>query len=257
MAKMKWFLRPYKKGSKSAKALAQALGLKRVAPDYEPSKDGKGYINWGSTNFPAVQSFGNAVNKGTFCCAAANKRTFFAWVFNSVFNELVVPNTESLEVAKQWVTEGAEVVCRTKLTGHSGDGIVLAANQEDLVHAPLYTKYIKKRKEFRVHCFANGNYHVAEKRKRIEFDGEVNTKIRNHQNGWVFCTENVDLPQEVAQKMCEVVKFLGLDFGACDVIWNEHHNRYYLLEINTAPGLEGCTLDFYATNLKALMESYA
>jgi glutathione synthase/RimK-type ligase-like ATP-grasp enzyme len=37
----------------------------------------------------------------------------------------------------------------------------------------------------------------------------------------------------------------GLDFGAVDVIWNERQQRAYVLEINSAPGLEGTTIDDY------------
>ena len=42
-----------------------------------------------------------------------------------------------------------------------------------------------------------------------------------------------------------MLKELGLDFGAVDVIWNEHESKAYVLEINTAPGLEGSTVEDY------------
>jgi D-alanine-D-alanine ligase-like ATP-grasp enzyme len=38
----------------------------------------------------------------------------------------------------------------------------------------------------------------------------------------------------------------GLDFGAVDVIWNAQKEKPYVLEINTAPGLEGQTIADYA-----------
>jgi glutathione synthase/RimK-type ligase-like ATP-grasp enzyme len=40
-------------------------------------------------------------------------------------------------------------------------------------------------------------------------------------------------------------KALGLDFGAVDLIQDIKGN-YYVLEINTAPGLEGATVANYA-----------
>ena len=46
---------------------------------------------------------------------------------------------------------------------------------------------------------------------------------------------------------------IGLDFGAVDVIYNGHSNRAYVLEINTAPGLTGTTLDNYAAALRNLI----
>jgi hypothetical protein len=38
---------------------------------------------------------------------------------------------------------------------------------------------------------------------------------------------------------------LELDFGAVDLIWNENQNVVYVLEVNTAPGMEGTTLENY------------
>ena len=48
------------------------------------------------------------------------------------------------------------------------------------------------------------------------------------------------------------VKALGLDFGAVDIIYNEKENQYYVLEVNTAPGLEGTTLIKYAERFSKL-----
>jgi D-alanine-D-alanine ligase-like ATP-grasp enzyme len=41
-----------------------------------------------------------------------------------------------------------------------------------------------------------------------------------------------------------------LDFGAVDVIWNEKEDKYYVLEVNTACGLEGTTLDKYVEQFR-------
>jgi D-alanine-D-alanine ligase-like ATP-grasp enzyme len=38
-----------------------------------------------------------------------------------------------------------------------------------------------------------------------------------------------------------------LDFGAVDIIYNAKRNECYVLEVNTAPGLEGTTVEKYAT----------
>ena len=38
---------------------------------------------------------------------------------------------------------------------------------------------------------------------------------------------------------------LGLDFGAADIGWNSHDGEPSVYEVNTAPGLEGTTLDKY------------
>ena len=76
--------------------------------------------------------------------------------------------------------EGNTVVARTILNGNSGAGIVLVENEEQLVDAPLYTVYIPKKQEYRVHVFRGQVLDVQRKaRKQDVPDDEVNWKIRN------------------------------------------------------------------------------
>ena len=43
----------------------------------------------------------------------------------------------------------------------------------------------------------------------------------------------------------DCVNHIGLDFGAVDIIYNNRDDVCYLLEVNTAPGLQGTTLEKY------------
>lgn len=245
---------PYKGGSRSAKLLAQrlteALSLKvrRVRPDglYRPKLRSL-IVNYGSSLRPAWAGTPRFLNPPEACARAGNKlRAFEAFKDKG----LSIPDfTTDRNVALGWIEGGAVVVCRTVLNGHSGRGIVLADHREALVHAPLYVKYKKKRKEFRVHVFQGRVIDVAEKRKRratdenARFDGYV----RNLANGWVFCRDAVIRPADLESLAVGACAALGLDFGAVDIIWNERENKSYLLEVNTAPGLEGTTLINYST----------
>jgi hypothetical protein len=84
------------------------------------------------------------------------------------------------------------------------------------------------------------------KRKRQEIDNDnVNYQIRNADNGWVYCRGGVNPPRDVLSASRRAVSALGLDFGAVDVGWNQHHESAAVYEVNTAPGLEGTTLDKY------------
>jgi len=117
-------------------------------------------------------------------------------------------------------------------------------------------KYKKKRKEFRLHVFQGKIIDVAEKRKVqgwSETHNEFCGAIRNHANGWIFAREGMILPQGIETLALDAIAALGLDFGACDIIWNEHENKCYILEVNTAPGLEGTTLISY---VKAIYNWY-
>jgi glutathione synthase/RimK-type ligase-like ATP-grasp enzyme len=161
---------------------------------------------------------------------------------------LAIPDfTTDRQTAASWVADGTMVVCRTILNGHSGRGIVIASSPEQLVTAPLYVKYKKKRKEFRVHVFNGSVIDVAEKRKRTTnaTDSLFVGHVRNLSNGWVFCRDSIIRPADMEGLAIAACRATGLDFGAVDIIWNEKENKCYLLEVNTAPGLQGTTLANY------------
>jgi D-alanine-D-alanine ligase-like ATP-grasp enzyme len=72
--------------------------------------------------------------------------------------------------------------------------------------------------------------------------------VRNLANGFVFQRNGIEVPEVVRQVARDTLLAVeGLTFGAVDVIFNERANRAYALEINTAPGLEGTTVDDYVT----------
>jgi glutathione synthase/RimK-type ligase-like ATP-grasp enzyme len=157
--------------------------------------------------------------------------------------------TTDRERAETWLNdERVDVVVRHKLSGHSGDGIELVSGTTTMPVAPLYVKYVKKQQEFRVHVAFGEVIDVQEKRKRKELpeDFATNFQVRNHQTGWVYCRENITEPEGLRQMAQRVVGELGLDFGAVDLIYNAKRNEVYCLEVNTAPGLEGSTVDKYA-----------
>jgi len=92
------------------------------------------------------------------------------------------------------------------------------------------------------------------KRKKREIDNEeVDYQVRNHANGWVYCRDNINPDSSVISNSLDAVAALGLDFGAVDVIWNEHHQKAWVLEVNTAPGLEGTTLTKYVSAINKVM----
>jgi hypothetical protein len=244
---------PYKIGSLSAKLLAnrltELLGLKvrrvRHEGKYRPKLRSL-IANYGSASAPAWPTLGRWINSPHSSQAAGNKLRAFEKL--RAGNVATPEWTTDRQVAKTWVESGGVAVIRTILNGHSGRGIILADVVDKLVDAPLYTKYKKKRKEFRVHVFQGKVIDVSEKRRRrvevrpVLFDGY----IRNLANGWVFCRDGVVRPADLDSSAIAACAALGLDFGAVDVIWNERENKSYVLEVNTAPGLQGTTLENYA-----------
>ena len=183
------------------------------------------------------------LNRTEAVARASNKLTFF----DAVAAQVSIPAfTTSQEAAKEWVNAGKTVICRTILNGHSGAGIVLADKPEEVVKAPLYTEYVPKKEEYRVHVFNGEVIHASRKARKKEVPDEaVNWKIRNHGNGFIFQHENFELPEDCAVQSLKAIEAVGLDFGAVDVIWNDKQQKSYVLEVNSAPGIEGTTLERY------------
>jgi len=170
-----------------------------------------------------------------------------------------VPNTINKAEALSWAADGSTVVCRTLTNAHSGEGIVLAETPDAVVEAPLYTKYIRKFAEFRVHIFKNDIIFIQKKKAQAAAveAGTVNYQIRNHQYGWVFSHNDLDIPDQpqlesVAKQAVRATKYL---YGAVDVIYNKRDNKYYVLEVNSRPGIEGATAIQYANAVVSYLES--
>lgn len=252
---------PYKQGSKSAKELATALNCKRlkVSGSSFNTKEGDTVINWGySGEHRALVGSTNLFNMPEAVRIASNKHLFFERV------GMDAPGvTPEFWTDAQSIPETAyPIVCRTILNGHSGQGIVIANNKDELVSAPLYVQYESKKDEYRVHvgrrsADAKEFILIATQRKarKLDVPGEkVNWKIRNHDNGFVFVRNNVNPPFAVYEAACKALDSVGLHFGAADVVFNEKKNTAFVLEVNTAPGLEGSTVDDYVNYFEEVMK---
>lgn len=260
-------LYPYKAGSKSATALAKALGIKRIKAEGSKFNGGGTVINWGAGRLPQWAKDTVVLNTPDNVKRAANKLKLFKLVeqkageyYPDDINILSIPPfCTSRELAEKWLADGA-VVCRTKLSASSGEGIVLAENKEEMVDAPLYTKYIPKKDEYRVHCFhgpaGSVVLDVARKARRKDHE-DPNWKVRVHDNGFVYAREGVEPPQAVLATALKIFRISELDFGAVDVIYQKRSDKAYALEINTAPGLEGQTVDTYKKGVQMLLDALA
>lgn len=243
---------PYRQGSKSARALAEALSGKvlKLAGSKYRAKPTDTIINWGNTNEAYIFEGDNVgfYNKPDYIKTASNKLNFFNKMKEQELSHII---PEFWTNGEEIPDEAFPIVCRTVLAGHSGDGIVIANSRDDLVVAPLYTKYVKKKDEYRVHCGkqAEGEYVVVSLQRKARREGfeDPNWQVRNHSNGFVFVRNDVNPPASVTEVALQALRATGLAFGAVDVIYNAKQDRSYVLEINTAPGLEGQTIEDYAT----------
>ena len=246
---MKMYIYSHNPHSEGAKLLSQALNVKRIKHGNSKFRGGMGkaIINWGAGTLPdQVMACQRILNKPEAIRKASNKLKSF-----ELFQEAGVTIPQfftSKEQASEYLEQnaGSSVVCRTVLNGHSGAGIVISSSQDDLVAAPLYTAYVKKQEEYRYHVFMGQVVDIQRKaRKRDVPDDAVNWQVRNLDGGFIFAREGVVESPVSSEEAIKAVAALGLDFGAVDLIYNAREDKYLVLEVNTAPGLSGTTLDGY------------
>jgi hypothetical protein len=268
------YLYPYSTGSNSAAALASALGIRRIRREGSnfAGKAHHAVINWGCRRLPeAVTSSGRVLNAPERVETASNKLSFFQAM--AAVEETQRPRmprfTTSPTEAAGWIENGDDrcnvIFARTELNGHSGEGIVRydasnIAELRALRAGVLLVEYVRKRTEFRLH-FAkrlDGNpvNQFLTQRKATQTgaaEGTVNYEIRSHANGFIFArNDGVEVPADVRAQALRAFEASGLDFCAVDVIWNERRQEAYILEVNTAPGMEGSTLTDYVEALSQL-----
>lgn len=242
-------LYPYSDGSESAKALAGALGIKRLFREGRNAHVSGAIINWGNSAFYRDLTYETELlNHPDAVAKAVNKLE----AFKALDGHCPIPDwTETQVGAIKWLDEGDMVVARTKLTGHSGEGIEIIEPGNHLVPlAPLYTRYIRKRQEYRLHVFRDKVFFTQRKARNKDVPNEnVNWKVRNHANGFIFAHQGVECGPDAEQYAIDAVRVLGLDFGAVDIIKGVD-DKWYVLEVNTAIGIEGTTLEKYVEIFK-------
>lgn len=239
---------PYRQASKSAKALARALGGKILLIEgsrYVPVPHDV-LINWGNTS----TSLPGLLNPPVVIKRVSNKKTFFEMMSLGGLGSLL----PEFWISKDIPTEKYPVVCRGVLSGHSGEGITISKNSSGLIEARLYTRYHKKSCEYRIHLGMLGEevlqISVQQKKRRLDHPNP-DWKVRNHQNGFIYARADIQVPEIVMDYAKRVFVASGLDFGAVDVIYSNKTGETYVLEINTAPGLEGTTVEDYETFFRA------
>src|SRR3546814_15090104 len=139
---------PYKQGSKSAKALDNVLDckvLKLKGSKYKPKPDDT-IINCGSTTLPEWTLHKSNVLNRYNISDVSNKFKFFQMMSGEEYLPKFWTKKEDIP------DEAFPIVCRTVLSGHSGVGIVIADNRDDLVPANLRSEERRVGREFVSTC---------------------------------------------------------------------------------------------------------
>lgn len=156
-----------------------------------------------------------------------------------------LPFTTDLAKVSEWQAEGAKVVARTLLNSAEGKGIIVLQPDDGVVQAKVYTKYVPKKREYRVHIFGDKVVCVLEKRKKKGIDNK-NFLIQNTANGFVFCRDNVVEPEGIRELALKARKLTNSSLVGVDIGFNEKYNYLFVIEVNTTPGFVGTTVEDYA-----------
>ena len=247
-------IRSYKSGSKSARALADYLGIRILKQEGSQfvSRENDVVISWGnSSSFGSNLRLGRVINKPENIQYASNKLKTFDTL--CAFGVITPCYTTNPDTAKRLFKR---VFVRQTISGHSGEGIIVVDSEdvEELPPAPLYVEAIAKKNEYRAIVVGDKVVDLKQKRLSSNAPDDRSKFIRNLSNGWIFARENIEYVEGLNEIAINSVKALGLDFGAVDII-TDRNNTLYVLEVNTAFGLEGQTIELVGDALKELIRS--
>lgn len=253
------YLYSYNQGSAGGRALSESLGIRRLRHERSTFRGSpnKTVINWGASELPANINGSPILNKPEDVADVCDKLRFFQKMANGADSPRIPEWTTDHETALNWVGNGNTVCIRTMLRASGARGLIIVNrnNVNEFVRAPLYTKYIPKKDEYRVHVVRGRVIDIQRKALRQDVDREeANWQIRNLENGFIFArNEGREVPADVSVQALKAMAVSGLDFGAVDILYKERDNTAWVLEINTAPGLMNTTLEVYTNALRELI----
>lgn len=277
----------YSAYSKGAKAIAKGLDITFMYREnasqiltqggINPVNNlAKCIINWGCASAGKKQPPGraiaaeyatfskNVINPFSIVGKCANKRLFFE-LMKSADGPRTPEFTTDIEVAKQWAADGHTVLGRVEHGSAGKDVAFYGESPEKFLGSDLWLIYKKKKQEFRLHFF--GEDWIIEQQKvlpKLDPDGNpipkdsVDFRIRTHRAGFIFQKNNITIPDDVytqAAKARAILLKQGLTFGAIDVIYNKAEDKAYVLECNTAPGVEETSIVAYVDKFKELVKT--
>lgn len=160
--------------------------------------------------------------------------------------------TQNAHLAKDWHSSGNVVYARKERITARGQGITLIypINKwpgEDFL---VYTKYIPNDREFRVNIFEDKFVNIREKLLLENY--ATRSLVRSSDNGYTT-THHLPIPDTLKER----IKLLALaaaeisssSFKGVDIIYNEDEDKLYVLEVNSAPAIQGSSVGEYVSTM--------
>jgi len=242
----RWYVNPYKMASEGGIALADgldALRIRQQGSTYTP-QEGDIIVNWGCGGPLRNFSPATVINPSVDVCI--NKVTFFRRMQG---HNIVPPFAFSADEALRHLA--FPIICRTRIEGADGQGIVIANNAEEMASARLYTQLMDKSGEYRVHLgrLPDGTIElICAQKKRVAsvHEGPIWTGEHTYLD---WCDPSY-LPRHVFDVTKRAMELMPeLHFGGFDTIVTDSWGAR-VVEVNSAPMMTPDTVRKYVDFLK-------
>ena len=205
-------------------------------------------INWGYWNDYPVHLHAPELNTPAAVRLASNKYQSLKVLATAGVRivELVERNRASR--LEQGFTGWVEAATQNNLVPRNYNhrhGSDIEACRLGLSQPDFFTQYIDSNTEYRIHVARFSVYrdqpdggHVILSQRKVASPGNETVWPRTHLNGYTYRHYSPDRTSaDIYTTAIKAVAALGLDFGAVDMIRSNIDSHYYVLEVNTAPGL--------------------
>jgi len=251
-----------------ARKLARTLHGKIIQQDKYPKSPwllgGDTIVNYGGGTPPVWENFARnnpvcVINHWDAVRRSANKISSF-----KALDEASV-NTLAWTTVKEEAAEFYDrTVVRALVASTCSKGISIV-DGPDLPDAPLYTRYFKKKYEFRVHVFDGKVIDYTQKKMLSEESRKAKgiepvPYIRSYGNGWIFSRKSIAYFKEVDELAIRAAAALGLDFAGIDILCNTNKDGTFknavVCETNAAPGMQKSTFVAYKKAFQQRIGAY-
>jgi len=171
------------------------------------------------------------------------------------FKTELIPHPEwttSLGSAMHYLINGEwkKLVARRRIKSQTGNGTMiftdayLMEKEDELNPFKVFTKYIPKKREFRVNIFKDTIVNIREKVRKAGATGL--TEIRSQSNGYTTVKLQSPAPAGIEELALRASKVSSSDFKGVDIGYNQLKNLLFVLEVNSGPSIEGSSVKEYA-----------
>jgi glutathione synthase/RimK-type ligase-like ATP-grasp enzyme len=203
-------------------------------------------IRWGSSEMPELESLPSLNSLGAVSLASNKLASLKALNKAGVSVPWFTSNKES---GKDFLERHRKNIVGRTTYHQGGSSFMISPDWYSLYYddcSSHWLELIPIHNEWRVHVFRGEVIGVSRKTNEEVEWRITNNYTRNHHSGWRFVRCDLDQVQPNLKDIAiRAVASLGLDFGAVDVILSDGtettsdgRRKYYVLEVNTACGME-------------------